>query len=90
MIRYGSFRELTEAFATRDGTALVFTAEDGSIGSVSYRELAERIMSRAGVLAGKGPGTDAVIAAPTVDSVIEIFASAVACRCIIMAGSYDA
>lgn len=85
MIRYDSFRELTEAFATRDGAALVFTAEDGSIGSVSYRELADRIMSRAGELAGKGPGTDAVIAAPTVDSVVEIFASAVACRCIIMA-----
>ena len=83
--KFDSFRELTEDFGRREGVALVFSAEGGDICKVSYKELADRIWKRTAELDGKGPGTDVVIAAPTVDSIVEIFAEVVACRCIIMA-----
>ncbi len=84
MKRYNSFTELTGEFARREGTALEYICKDGSTGSMSYAELAERIFRRAGELSEKGSGTDIVYATRDPDSVIEIFASAVACRCILM------
>ena len=62
MKKYNSFIELTEAFAGREGTALEYLTEDGNIGSVSYKELAEKIKGRAAFYATKGPGTDYVYA----------------------------
>ncbi len=86
MIRkYNTFIELTHAFAERDGIALKYLLEDGSIGSMSYKELSERILERVKAYEGKGPGTDYVYAWPAPDSVIEIFAAVYAKRCIIMA-----
>ncbi len=85
MKKYNSFIELTEAFAGREGTALEYLAEDGNIGSVSYKELAEKIRKRAAFYATKGPGTDYVYAKPEPDAVVEIFAAVYAKRCIIMA-----
>ena len=58
MQRYNSFTELTEEFARREGTALEYICKDGSTGSMSYAELAERIFRRAGELREKGSGTD--------------------------------
>ena len=84
MKKYNSFIELTEAFAGREGTALEYLAEDGNIGSVSYKELAEKIKERAAFYATKGPGTDYVYAKPEPDAVVEIFAAVYAKRCIIM------
>lgn len=83
--KYNSFRELTEAFALRDGTALIYSDGEGNVCELSYKELADRIMKRAAELAQKGSGTDSVYAEPDPDTIVEIFASAVACRCIIMA-----
>ncbi len=85
MTKYNSFIELTEAFATRNKTAIVYSNEDGSIGSVSYAELADRIKKRAAEVSEKGIGTDYVYATPELDSVVEIFAAVYARRCIIMA-----
>ena len=85
MTKYNSFIELTEAFATRDKTALVYTNEDGTLGSISYAELADRIKKRAAEVSEKGIGTDYVYATPELDSVVEIFAAVYARRCIIMA-----
>ena len=83
MKKYSSFTELTQAFALRVGTALEFINEDGMIISVSYAELAVRIMQRADELCKKGRGTDIVYATSDIDAVVELFASAVACRCIL-------
>ena len=84
MKKYSSFTELTQAFALRDGTALEFINEDGMIISISYAELAVRIMQRADELCKKGSGTDIVYATSDIDAVVELFASAVACRCILV------
>lgn len=85
MRKFNTFIELTGAFAERDGIALEFVNEDGSIGTVSYKELADRILKRAEFYEGKGPGTDYVCAAATPEAVVEIFAAVYARRCIIMA-----
>ena len=83
MKKYNSFTELTQAFALRVGTALEFINEDGMIISVSYAELAVRIMQRADELCKKGSGTDIVYATSDIDAVVELFASAVACRLLV-------
>lgn len=85
MKKYSTFIELTHAFAEREGTALEYLNEDGSVGSISYRELSARILDRVGAYEGKGPGTDYVYCRPDPDSVVEIFAAVYAKRCIIMA-----
>lgn len=84
MKRYDSFTELTQAFALREGTAIEYFDEDGLKVSVSYPELAVRIMMRADELSVKGSGTDIVYATHSIDSIVELFASAVACRCILV------
>ena len=84
MRQFKSFTELTEDFARRDGTALEFTGPDGSVCCVSYKELADMIFRRAEELRQKGSGTDIVCTSIDVESVVEVFASAVACRCILM------
>ena len=85
MTKYNSFIELTEAFSERDKTALVFTNEDGSTGSISYAELADRIRKRAAEVSTRGSGTDYVYATADPDAIVEIFAHVYARRCIIMA-----
>lgn len=85
MTKYNTFSELTGAFACREGTALEYAAEDGSICRISYKELADRIVKRAEELETKGPGTDSIYAVANAESVIEIFASVYAKRCILMA-----
>ena len=84
MRKFNTFTELTEDFARRDGTALEFTGPDGSVCNVSYRELADMIFRRAEELRQRGSGTDIVCTSIDVESVVEVFASAVACRCILM------
>jgi acyl-CoA synthetase (AMP-forming)/AMP-acid ligase II len=83
--KFRSFIELTEDFATRDKIALIFSDEDGNMGSISYAELADRIKKRAAEISEKGSGTDCVYATPDVDAIVEIFAEVYARRCIIMA-----
>ena len=85
MTKYKTFIELTGVFAQRDGTALEYLTEDGSIASISYRELAERILNRAKEIEVKGFGSDYVYTRTDPDSIIEIFAAVYAKRCIIMA-----
>ena len=84
MKRYESFTELTRSFALREGTALEFLDEDGMLVKVSYPELSVRIMKRADEFFKKGSGTDTVYATHDLDSVVDLFASAVACRCILV------
>ena len=85
MKKYGSFLELTQAFAEREGTALLYTDEDGDICSVSYRELAEMIMMRTELARQRGPGTSIIYAAPDPDTIARIFATVMGGRCVIMA-----
>ena len=87
MRQFKSFTELTEDFARREGTALEFTGPEGSVCSVSYKELADMIFRRAEELRRQGSGTDIVCTSIDVGSVVEVFASAVACRCILMSDS---
>ena len=86
MKKYESFLELTQAFAEREGTALLYTDEDGDICSVSYRELAEMIMMRTELARQRGPGTSIIYAAPDPDTIARIFATVMGGRCVMLSG----
>lgn len=85
MVRYKTFREMILAVAGREGNAFQYPAEDGSVRNLSCAEFAETVMKRADEKRKLGKGTDIIYAVPSADAIADIFASAIAGRCVLMA-----
>ena len=47
MKKYSSFNELVRSFSEKEGDALQYQKEDGSVCSITYPKLAEMILQRA-------------------------------------------
>ena len=85
MKKYRSFNELVRSFSEREGDALQYQKEDGSVCCITYPKLAEMILQRAEVKKPLGRGTDIIYAESTPETIVEIFASSIAGRCVLMA-----
>ena len=85
MKKYRSFNELVRSFSEREGDALQYQKEDGSVCSITYPKLAEMILQRAEAKKPLGRGTDIIYADSDPETIVEIFASAIAGRCVLMA-----
>ena len=85
MKKYSSFNELVRSFSEREGDALQYQKEDGSVCSITYPKLAEMILQRAEAKKPLGRGTDIIYADSDPETIVEIFASAIAGRCVLMA-----
>ena len=76
--KYQSFEELVRDFAVREGTAIMYAGGDGEIHHVSYRDLAEMIISESYHVKAECSAVEVVRYEQTVESLVDIFAHVIA------------